>query len=454
MKKKCNHFSRNVLGVPALPAPALPASTAGGSSRMSASILAAFVGAITGVSSAGDNTKSPTLVPVAESPSQSPYADTLTGDWGGLRYRLAELGIRLDLSYTEYFDGLFSDGKNEDWEFGGRADALLHLDTGKLGLWEGGGFHVHGESRFGDATAFRGGALWPVNTGLVLPVGGTERLVASSLYLSQRLGDDGMLMLGKINAVDLLAGDPFFGGWGRDRFQNIAFVAPPSGVVPPTIIGVVLSYNRDPLSFTFMALDPDDRTNDYWPDDLFEKGVNLSLGATWSGLIAGRASSLGVTGTYSTKDGADLGQLLLPAELKTIEKDGSYNVSLGFSHLLVESSSQPGKGFGVYGKAALADGNPNPIQSSLVGGFAGHGVIPGRPRDSFGVGYFFYNFSDDLEDGVSSVADFGDEQGLEVFYNLAVTPWFRLTADVQLVEPARGANDTAVYGGLRASIAF
>jgi porin len=400
---------------------------------------------------AGTVTKNPTLI--AE-PPPSRYADTLTGNWGGLRDRLADHGILFDLSFTQYYDGLFQGERRNDWEFGGRADAFLHLDTGKLGLWQGGGFHVHGESRFGDAPGQRGGALWPLNTGLVLPLGDEGDIVASSIYLTQKLGDSGMLMLGKINAVDLLASDPFFGGWGRDRFQNIAFVAPPSGVVPPTIIGAVLSYMVDPLSLTFMAFDPDDRTNDYWPDDLFDKGVNLSLGVTWAGKIAGRASSIGVTGTYSTKDGADLGQLLLPAELKTGDKDGAYNVSLGFSHLLYESNSQPGKGFGVYAKGAIADGNPNPIQSSVVAGLAGHGVIPGRPLDSFGIGYFFYNFSDDLQDAVLPLISFDDEQGLEVFYNLAVTPWFRLTTDLQVIAPARSSEETAVYGGLRANITF
>ncbi len=127
-------------------------------------------------------------------------------------------------------------------------------------------------------------------------------------------------MLGKINAVDLLAGDPFFGGWARDRFTNIAFVAPPSGVVPPTIMGAVLSHRIDAWSFTFMGFDPDDRTNDYWPDDLFDSGVNLSLGATWTGEIAGRTSSLGITGTYSTKVGADLSDLLLPPDIRADQR--------------------------------------------------------------------------------------------------------------------------------------
>lgn len=261
-------------------------------------------------------------------------------------------------------------------------------------------------------------------------------------------------MIGKINAVDLLAADPFFGGWGRDRFANIAFVAPPSGVMPPTIMGAVLRQKVDAFTFTFMAFDPEDRTGDYWIDDLFEKGVNLSFGTTWSGPIAGRPSSISLTGTYSTKDGADLSSLLLPPDLKGGAKDGAYNIALGFSHLLVESSSRPGKGLGVYGKAAIADGNPNPVQGSFVGGFAGHGIVPTRPEDAFGIGYYYYNLSDDLQSGIAGALPLDDEQGVELFYNVALTGWLRLTANLQWIDPARARFSDAWAAGLRASVTF
>jgi len=39
----------------------------------------------------------------------------------------------------------------------------------------------------------------------LLPLRGKDEVVATSLYLSQRFGDATRLMLGKINAIDLLA---------------------------------------------------------------------------------------------------------------------------------------------------------------------------------------------------------------------------------------------------------
>jgi porin len=56
----------------------------------------------------------------------------------------------------------------------------------------------------------------------------------------------------------------------------------------------------------------------------------------------------------------------------------------------------------------------------------------------------------------------GNDQAVELFYNYAVTPWFRLTPDLQVVFPARERTlppnpqsiDTALVLGLRAKIDF
>ena len=376
------------------------------------------------------------------------------GDWGGFRSTLAAHGIGFDLESTHFYQGMFSGTGRDDFDYGGRLDAFFNADTGKLGLWDGGGLRTHLEYRYGGLGGFRGGALWPTHTGGVLPLSAADEIVASSLYLTQKFGDRVSVMLGKINVVDLLASDPFFGGWGNTRFMNVAFVAPPSGVLPPVIYGAIASLKTAPVTWTFMAYDPNDRTSDYAPDDLFSDGVNLSLSATYVGKLAGRTTSYTLGGIYSTKNGADISELLLPSDLKTGTKDGSYSISFQFAHFLQESAEHPGDGWGLFVKGAICDGNPNPIQSYVTGGLGGKGLIPSRRDDSFGVGYFYYNFSDALQQAVRPLVKFDNEQGVEVFYNYAVTPWFHVTADLQVIDPARGANDSAVVAGLRANIRF
>ena len=384
----------------------------------------------------------------------SAAAQGLTGDWGGARTDLIGKGLSINFDTTQYYQGLISGDGNESFDYGGRVDAFINLDTEKLGWWDGGGFRTHFEYRYGNLSAFRGGAVLPVNVAMLLPLGSRDEVVASSIYMTQKIDDKTILMLGKINAVDLLASDPFFGGWGTRRFTDMAFVAPPSGVVPPTIMGAVISHQSQPVAYTFMLFDPDDRTDDYLPNDLFDTGVNLSVAATWSGRWAERPSSIGITGTYSSADGIDFENIGLPPGLQGGPKNSSYNLAVALSHLIVPSTGNPSKGMGIYAKVAIADGNPNIIQRSFVGGIAGHELVPGRPMDSFGVGYYYYNFSDLLQEAAEPTVQFDDEMGVELFYNFSVNPWLRVTANVQWVDPSTAVNSKMWVGGLRLQVVF
>jgi porin len=382
----------------------------------------------------------------------NPYAEKLSGDWGGQRTRLAEHGITFDLESTHYYQSLVSGDGDHGFNYGGRVDALLGADTEKLGLWQGGSIRSHAEFRYDDLQPNLGGTLLPNNTGMKLPLQSDESLEITSLFLSQKIGETASVTLGKINTVDLLAGDSFFGGGGISRFMNLAFVAPPNGLTPPVIMGGIFSLKTAPFDWTLMVFDPDDRTRDYLPDDLFDRGVNLAISGAWSGEIAGRTTRLSATGIYSTKERADLGDLLLPVGLKTGTKDHSFHAGLYFSHFF--SEPEPGVGWRVFLRAGGSDGNPNPYASWVTGGVSARGIVPGRPLDTFGAGYFFYHFSNELRSTIAPLGNFDDEQGMEIYYNYAVTPWFHLTGDMQYVNPATGANDHALICGLRARVVF
>ncbi|NJQ98238.1 MAG: hypothetical protein HC784_12840 [Hydrococcus sp. CSU_1_8] len=93
-------------------------------------------------------------------------------------------GVTFNLEFTQFYQGLAAGSGDKDFDYGGRLDALINLDTGKLGLWQGGGFHTHLEYRFGNLSAFQDGILFPVNTGKILPLNSPDAIVASSLYSS------------------------------------------------------------------------------------------------------------------------------------------------------------------------------------------------------------------------------------------------------------------------------
>lgn len=376
---------------------------------------------------------------------------TLTGDWGGARSALAARGVTFDLRHTSTYQGLASGTGPEDYGYGGKVNAFVNLDSARLGLWDGGGFRSHFEYRHGAAPASLGGAIFTVNTALYWPADTPDELVATSLYFTQKLGDRSGIAIGKFNPVDLIAADPFFGGWGIDRFMNLIFAAPPSGLIPVVMMGAIATVRADPVAWTLMVFDPKDRTNDYLPGDLFETGVNLSLRGDHVTTLAGRKTSYSVTDIYSTADGVDYSSLA--PGLQTTTKKGSYNVSFEFRHKLQESAAQPNANWGFYLKAAIADGNPNYVQSSLIAGIGGRALFFGRPQDSFGIGALHYNLSDTLESSLSGT-QLGDESGIEAFYSHAVTPWFYVGADIQYIKPALGSFKNALVPALRTQIRF
>jgi porin len=266
------------------------------------------------------------------------------------------------------------------------------------------------------------------------------------------VGERSSITAGKFNPIDFVADDPFRGGWGVHRFMNLVLVAPPSGLIPPVFMGAVASIGTERATWNIIVFDPNDRTSDYFPGDLFSDGVNTLIIVIIPGAIDGRKSSYTVTAGYSTADSVDYSTI--PPGLETSNKSGAYNLAFQFTHNLQESPHEADASWGLYFKAATADGNPNYVKASIIAGIGGRALFFGRPQDSFGLGAFYYDLSDDLQDSLDPLAEFGDESGIEAYYSWAVTPWLHLSGDIQFVDPARRGVDSSVVAAVRANIRF
>src|SRR5688572_32832586 len=78
-------------------------------------------------------------VPGMETGSES---DHLTGDWGGVRTRLFNRGVHILAGYTGEVLGNVSGGMRRGAVYEGLLEIAVRIDTGKLGLWPNGTFHV------------------------------------------------------------------------------------------------------------------------------------------------------------------------------------------------------------------------------------------------------------------------------------------------------------------------
>jgi porin len=242
--------------------------------------------------------------------------------------------------------------------------------------------------------------------------------------------------------------------------MNIAFVANPvtfRTVVYSTLGGglAYLSAEGTPL-FNFSVLNTIDTSTSSGFNELFQNGVTLSGETRLPVSVLGLPGHQLFGATYSTGDYVSLTQdprLLIPGgNVPIARKDGSWSAYWNFDQYLVSDVNNPTDGWGVFGRAGISDGDPNLAKWFACFGVGGNSPL--RQGDTFGVGWYRSGTSARLFSRLRNVLNVDDGQGVEVFYNAQVTPWFHLTPDVQVIDPGNGAVPTAFVVGFRGLMDF
>jgi porin len=122
------------------------------------------------------------LIAAAEAQAQTPLPSLdgdfwtrtkLTGSWGGTRDDWAAHGATLDLDATETLQGVISGGIPQTGTSAGStlsSEALLSVETGKAGLWQGGFLKLRIENRMGESVLGRAGTVSPVYAQALFPL--------------------------------------------------------------------------------------------------------------------------------------------------------------------------------------------------------------------------------------------------------------------------------------------
>ncbi|HEX3228210.1 MAG TPA: carbohydrate porin, partial [Pyrinomonadaceae bacterium] len=137
-------------------------------------------------------------------------------------------------------------------------------------------------------------------------------------------------------------------------------------------------------------------------------------------------------------------------------KRGSWSISYTFRQYLVERG--PRDGWGFFSQLAFANKDTSPITKFANVGLGGNGLFKSRSQDEFGISYAFTGLSRVLNDNIDLLT-IGNrrprpEHQLETFYNFHLTPWLRLTGDLQIIRGVRPAVKTAVVPGVRLEMIF
>jgi porin len=98
-------------------------------------------------------------------------------------------------------------------------------------------------------------------------------------------------------------------------------------------------------------------------------------------------------------------------------------------------SGQALRGIGVFGRIGYAPEETNPITRDASAALIANGLSEGRPNDSFGLGIYHNGISQPLKDDIARLTGatpiLKNDNGLEVFYDFAITPAIRVIPSYQ-----------------------
>jgi porin len=148
------------------------------------------------------------------------------------------------------------------------------------------------------------------------------------------------------------------------------------------------------------------------------------------------------------------------------QKNSTWSIYYNFDQYLWSPEGDPNRGVGVFFRFGASDGNPNPIKYAYNVGVSVNGMVPGRPKDTLGIGWARTQLSGDFVPFLRQRLNLGlsVEDAVEMYYNAAITPWLNMAVDLQIVDSALNKDlnasgqlvnvGTAVVGGLRMYLRF
>ena len=389
---------------------------------------------------------------------------TLTGDWGGLRPRLAATGIDFSPVYT---GEVFNDAAGGEFGPGTVYDHSLNLpltlDLEKLAGWKSATVHANAfwlagqslsESHVGDISN-------------VSNISGEPALRLQELWLQQNGWHDAVSLKAGLLAAD----NEFFTSATAALFINGAFGAFP-------LIGANLPNPPIyPMAAPAVRLLVQPAPGWYFQTAIFDGN---------SGTQAGNSS--GTDCRISTSDGAlifaEIGFLSSPAtgsnHLAGAFKLGAFAHTKRVPTWAAQAAGTTGGGqinAGVYAVAehdlfrrsekkitafvrgGYAPADRNVVDWYLDAGLNFVGLVPRRPDDVVGLAFARSNFSRDYgryEQSANGASALDAELVIEASYRAQITPWWTLQPDLQYVCTPGGNPDCqdAVIIGLRTTLSF
>ena len=397
------------------------------------------------------------------------HQETMTGDWGGTRSRWKEKGVELVFKQTNFVQGVASGGLRESSVYNGKFEMWWKFDLAKVAGWKWWSAEIKSEVRFGGPALGGTGTISPVNTAAIVPnASGTSPTISAFNFTriipkDLKKGDLFAVSFGRYNLLDAVDED-FFAGAGTERFFNIAQIGPLTVLRQVPLITNMVSFayikGGEPR-FSFAVMDPNDHSVDPGLDNLYADGATFAPTVFFPVKYFGKTAKHSFGGAITTKKYTPfdiIKQVVIPGPpINPVQpKRGSWSVNYTFRQYIVERGKKDGWGF--FSQVSFADKDTSPITTFFDLGLGGNGLLKSRPTDEFGIAYAYTDLSSVLKDNIDLITQGNRrllvEHQLETFYNFHITPWLRLTGDLQIIRPTRPIASTAIIPGGRLMIIF
>jgi len=412
-----------------------------------------------------------------DSQPQAAPQTTLTGDWGGLRAKLKDMGVDITSSFkAEAFGDIYGGLTPHRWAQAGEFDLGATIDAQKLWSITGGVMQITLTQRESTTGGFGppGGLLQES----IEVYGRDDILRLTEFWWRQKFMDDKLTVkFGRMPQGD-------FNGFTCD-FVNLTFCGAPTGNLRGDVwfnwpIAQWAAWARyDFGDFDAMAgvyeVNPQDLDRQFspgWFNGATGAMGHLELGWTPSfgpSQLVGHYQA-GVWDSTAPSPDVLIGPSGRPFALtgeNPLERSGSYGIYLQGIQQITGKGTYDGdigyknkSGLGVFFNFTAVDRATSMLDNQFTAGLTYAGPLPGRPDDAFGlaVGRTHYNSraAAALLAATPGVERPGSEYPIEAFYSIQATPWWDVRPDVQyIVHPGGYASARdEVQIGVRTDVKF
>jgi len=293
----------------------------------------------------------------------------------------------------------------------------------------------------------------------------TNDFLPTEYFLVQSLRPKFSVILGKINVLNI-CDRTLFGNSYKDTFANVNFLKNPMALNfynTTTLAAVGVWTPTKWVAIAGGVLDPNSKANNL-ATHAFDK-VNIYAASIFSYKLGDLPGQSWAQFNWTNKPKIDLAKPFGPLSSEAIPqavgllvgspsteglpinfKSESWVTVENFSQYLSVKedpetvaqkliSGQTLRGIGVFGRVGYAPEDTNPITRDASIALLAHGLSDRRPNDSFGVGFYHNGISRPLKDSIAHLTGgtsrVKNEQGVEVFYDFAITPAIKLIPSYQ-----------------------